>query len=148
MTPEDIRLLLRFHGPHGMARVASRPESAIPAWKTSQAGSYSRGERIETKADGIHVTEGDAHRVITWKAIRAHALEHTTDEIRGWIDAMDWEWCRASTHTPGFPPARAVTCKRWLEHLARTVWDPALVTPAIPEPEQLDLLKHLEEMTS
>lgn len=146
MTPDDIRLLLRFHGPHGMARVASRPDTAIPAWKTSVAGFYGRGERIETKADGVHVTDDAGHRVITWKAIKAHALEHTTNELRGWIDAMDWEWCRATTHAPGFPPARAAICKHWLEHLARIVWDPALVAP--PEPEQLDMLAYLEEMTS
>ena len=148
MTPDDIRLLLRFHGPHGMARVASRPDTAISHWKTSLAGSYSSGERIETKADGIHVTDDAGHRVITWAAIRSHAREHTTDEIRAWIDAMDWEWCRAATHTPGLPPARAATCKRWLEHLAREVWDPALVTPAAPQPEQLDLISFLEGLPS
>lgn len=144
MTPDDIRLLLRFHGSHGMARVAARPDMEIPHWKTSMHGSVGRGYRIDTKADGIHVTEGDDHRIIPWKAIKAHAVEHTTDEIRAWIDAMDWEWCRASTGTPGHPPARAATCKRWLEHLAREVWDPALVAPATPEPEQLDMLAYLE----
>ena len=148
MTPDDIAHLWRVKGGHSLARLASRPDLEIPHMKQSMHGGSRIGYRFDTKQDGIHIATDAGHHVITWTAIRAHAREHTTDEIRAWIDAMDWEWCRASTGTPGHPPARAAMCKRWLEHLAREVWDPALVTPAAPEPEQLDMLAYLEEMTS
>lgn len=131
-----------------MARVASLPDYWISHWKQSMQGASMSGEQIDTKPDGVHVIDDAGHRVITWAAIRAHVKAHTTDEIRAWIDAMDWEWCRAATNTPGFPPARAATCERWLEALAREVWDPAIVAPDVPEPEQLDMLTYLEEMTS
>lgn len=144
MTPDDIRDVLRFRGAHGMARVAKDPDSEISHWKQSMAGYYGREGRIDTKPDGIHVTDQRGYRVITWKAIKAHALKHTPADVRALIFDIDWEWCRAKTGTPGHPPARAVTCERWLEHLARSVWDPALGIPDTPEPEQLDLFSSLE----
>lgn len=140
-----------------MARVAARPDMEIPHWKTSMHGSAGRGYRIDAKADGIHVTEGDDHRIIPWKAIKAHAVKHTTDEVRDWINAFDREWCVVKSQ-PDVKPgqwrydtpeekARIRQCERWLNGLARIVWDPALVTPATPEPEQLTIFDALEAMT-
>lgn len=148
MTPEDIALLWRIKGGHKLARIAARPDTAIPYEVQSQHGGTLAGVWFDTKRDGIHVTEDDKHHVITWAAIRAHVREHTPEDVRALICDIDWEWCRVKTGTPGFPPERAVTCERWLVGLARIVWDPELVTPATPQPEQLDMLAYLEEMTA
>lgn len=158
MTPDDIEALFRFKGGHAMARMAASPGTAVSDWKTSSHGYYGGMRRVDTEKDGIRFTdlEADTSHVITWGAIRGHALEHTTEEIRDWIVAVDSEWCRVKS-MPDVPPGqwryhtdqekqRIASCERWLVHLARTVWDPALVAP--PEPVQLDMLALLEEMTS
>lgn len=160
MTPDDIELLWRFKGGHSLARMAAHPGQGFSSWRQSMHGSYSWPVQIDTKPDGIHVTDRESgdHRVITWASIKAHVLAHVTDETRDWIRALDSEWCRVKS-MPDVPPGqyryfteqeeqRIASCERWLDHLARTVWDPALVTPATPEPEQLDMLAYLEEMTS
>lgn len=82
LTPEELELLWDFKGGHGMARMASRPDSTLRSWKESMHGRSAWPERADTKKDGIPFSNAEAgtSRVITWKAIKAHALAHTPEE--------------------------------------------------------------------
>lgn len=158
LTAKDLEQLWTFKGGHQMARMASRPDLTLRSWKESKHGSCGGTQRVDTKTDGIHFAdeEADTSRVITWKAIRAHALEHTPEDVRALICDIDAEWCQVMAK-PDVPPgqyrhhterekARLAQCKRWLTGLARTVWDPDHF-PEPAGPVQLDLFDALEELS-
>lgn len=158
LTAEDLERLWSFKGGHEMARMASRPDLELRSWKESMQGSYAWPQRIETQKDGIHFADEKAgiSRVITWKAIKTHALEHTPEDVRALICDIDAEWCHVMA-MPDVPPGeyryhteaekeRLAQCKRWLTGLARTVWNPAHY-PEPTGPVQLDLFDALEELS-
>lgn len=158
LTPEELELLWDFKGGHGMARMASRPDSTLRSWKESMHGRSAWPECVDTKKDGIHFSNAEAgtSRVITWKAIKAHALAHTPEDVRALICDIDAEWCQVQS-MPDVPPGqwryhtaaekeRLAQCVRLLTGLARTVWDPTLA-PEATGPVQLDLFDALEGLS-
>lgn len=60
LTPEELELLWDFKGGHGMARMASRPDSTLRSWKESMHGRSAWPERADTKKDGIHFSNAEA----------------------------------------------------------------------------------------
>lgn len=169
MTPEDIRLLWRFKGGHALARLAVWPDRETKGFRESMHEASREDVRMVTHADGLHINPsptriegakrviGTSDHVITWAAMKAHAVKHTPPDVELLIRSFDQEWCDV-TSMPDVPPgqwrshtaeeeARLAQCVRWLHGLARIVWDPALGTPATPKPEQLDMLTLLEGLT-